>query len=131
LNLAAAERDKLLYGAHAITRRLEDLPLRGDYGEAQSQPGPISPNEGLATLGKLGLSGSLALGSWIADVMAHSGSDALPASAQEREAWGVRGRTQIESIVRKMQMNEAMEALRQHDRYTQQVIIPKLGKWMP
>jgi creatinine amidohydrolase len=132
LKLEPAERDKLLYGAHVIAGRLEDLPLKGDYGDSESHPAaPVPANEGLATLGKLGLSGSLAVGSWIADVMAHGGSDMLPASAAQREEWGRRGQQQIRDIVRRMQMNAAMDALRKHDRYTQEVIVPKLGKWMP
>jgi hypothetical protein len=30
-----------------------------------------------------------------------------------------------------MQMKEAMAALREHDRFTQEVIVPKLGKMLP
>ncbi len=133
LNLPAAARDKAMWGAHSMTGRIEDLPLKGDYGAAESRPaGPIPPNEGLATLSKLGFSGSLSLGSWVADVMAHGGGTlALPSTAAERVEWGKQGAAQIADIVGKMRLNEAMEALRKHDRYTQDVIVPKLGKWLP
>ena len=132
LNLKPAERDKLMWGAHAIAGRLEDLPLKGDYGAAESKAaGVVPPNTGLAALGKLGLSGSLTLGSWVADVMAHGGEVPLPATAAEREAWGKQGEAQLRDIVRRMKMREAMEALRQHDRFTQEVIVPKLGKYLP
>ena len=132
LKLSADQRDKILYGAHSITGRLEDLPLKGDYGASATGIGSVPPNEGLAKLSELGLSGSLAMGSWIADVMAHGGREpVLPSNAAEREAWGKQGAEQIRSIVKQMRMGEAMEALRKHDRYTQEVIIPKLGKWLP
>ena len=68
-----------------------------------------------------------------ADVMAHGGGSGaeLPGIAATREDWGKQGQAQIQAIVRKMRLKEAMEALRQHDRFTQDVIIPKLGKYLP
>jgi len=72
LKLPADARSHALYGAHYITGRIVDLPLKGDYGEAESKAaGPVAENTGLAGLTKLGYSGSLALGSWVPDVMAH------------------------------------------------------------
>lgn len=130
LNLSAADRDKVLYGAHQLTGRLEDLALKGDYAETGEPHLPA--NTGLATLGKLGFSGSLALGSWINDVMAHGGgAQALPADAAERKAWGERGAAQIRSIVGRMSLPQAMAALREHDRYTQEVIVPRLKANLP
>jgi hypothetical protein len=64
--------------------------------------------------------------------MAHGGGAAeLPASAAVREEWGKEGQSQIADIVRKMRLAEAMQALREHDKFTQEVIIPKLGKYLP
>ena len=133
LKLESDFRHKQLYGAHLIAGRMEDLPLKGDYGPAESRAaGPVPPNEGLAALGKLGFSGSLTLGSWIPDVMAHGGGDpVLPATSAEREQWGQRGKLLIEGVVKELKMADAMEALRKHDRYTQDVIVPKLGKLLP
>lgn len=133
LQLTAAQRSRILYGAHSITGRVEDLPLKGDYGAKESSAaGPVPVNEGLATLGRLGFSGSLSLGSWVADVMAHGGGDTeLPATAAERIAWGKQGETQIRDIVKRMRMPEAMEALRQHDRFTQDVLVPKFRPLLP
>ncbi len=133
LQLKDPERNRTLYGAHALTGRIIDLPLKGDYGDAEIQPSEPTPeNKGLAALGKLGFSGSLTLGSWINDVMAHGpGHLELPATAAQREEWGREGQAQITAIVKRMRMNEAMEALREHDRYTREVIVPKLGKTVP
>ncbi len=134
LNLPADARSRVLYGAHYITGRIIDLPLKGDYGEVESRAaGPIPENTGLAGLGKLGFSGSLYLGSWVPDVMAHgSGREPpLPATAAEREEWGRQGQAQIVAIVKQMHLREAMEDLRKHDQYTNQVLVPKFGNIVP
>jgi creatinine amidohydrolase len=133
LNLTPEERSRTLYGAFSMAGRIEDLPLRGDYGEKESHAAsPIPPNEGLATLGKLGFSGSLTLGSWVADVMAHGSTDRdLPATESERAAWGRQGETQLRAIVKRMRMPEAMDALRRHDRFTQEVLVPKFRNHLP
>jgi creatinine amidohydrolase len=134
LKLAADARSKALYGAHYISGRLIDLPLKGDYGEAESKAaGPIPENTGLAGLGKLGFSGSLYLGSWVPDVMAHgSGKEPpLPATEAEREEWGKEGKAQIVAIVKEMHLREAMDDLKKHDDYTNQVLMPKFGKIVP
>ena len=131
LQLQEGERSRLLYGAHWMTGRITDLALQGEYGE--TAPHAAAPeNKGLATLSKLGFSGSLALGSWINDPMAHGGGRAvLPASASEREQWGRDGQRQMEAIVKRMRLPEAMTALREHDRYTQDVVVPRLGRTVP
>ena len=134
LKLAPDARSKALSGAHYITGRIIDLPLKGDYGEAESKAaGPIPENTGLAGLSKLGYSGSLYLGSWVPDVMAHgSGREpALPATAAEREEWGRQGQAQIVAIVKQMRLREAMDDLKKHDEYTNQVLVPKFGKIVP
>jgi creatinine amidohydrolase len=132
LKLPPTARDKALYGAHYITGRIIDLPLQGDYGEAESQAaGPVPENTGLAGLTKLGFSGSLSLGSWQPDVMAHGRPPVLAATAAEREEWGKQGEAQIRAIVKQMKMQEAMEDLKQHDQFTNQILIPKYGKLVP
>jgi creatinine amidohydrolase len=134
LKLAADARSKALYGAHYITGRILDIPLKGDYGEVESHAaGPIPENTGLAGLGKLGYTGSLSLGSWVPDVMAHGGGrePALPATSAEREEWGKQGAAQIVAIVKQMKLQEAMADLKQHDEYTNKVLMPKFGKIVP
>lgn len=134
LKLAPEARSKALYGAHYIAGRIIDLPLKGDYGEAESKAaGPVPDNTGLAGLNKLGYGGSLALGSWVPDVMAHGGGrePALPATAAEREEWGKQGQAQIIAIVKQMHLQEAMDDLKKHDEYTNRVLVPKFGKILP
>ncbi len=134
LKLDPQARSKALYGAHYMTGRLIDLPLQGDYGEAESKAaGPVAENTGLAGLNKLGYAGSLSLGSWVPDVMAHGTGTPppLPASATEREEWGRQGQAQIIAIVKQMHLKEAMDDLKKHDEYTNQVLVPKFGKILP
>ena len=133
LKLAPDARNKALYGAHYITGRLIDLPLKGEYGESESKAtGPVPENTGLAGLGKLGYSGSLALGSFVPDVMAHGGgAPVLASSAAEREEWGKQGEAQMRSIVKQMNLRQAMDDLKKHDEYTNKVLVPKFGAILP
>ena len=134
LKISPAARSKLMYGTHYIAGRIGDIPLQGDYGEAESNPaGPIPENAGLAGLSKLGYSGSLYLGSWVPDVMAHGSGrpPELPKTAAEREQWGKDGQAQVVAIVKQMNLKEAMEDLRKHDEYTNKVLVPKFGKIIP
>jgi creatinine amidohydrolase len=133
LKLPPDARSKLMYGTHYIAGRIIDIPCKGDYGEAESEPaGPIPENTGLAGLSKLGYSGSLSLGSWVPDVMAHgNGKPVLPANPAEREEWGKQGQAQLIAVVKQMHLKEAMDDLKQHDDYTNKVLVPKYGKILP
>ena len=133
LKLPPDARSKLMYGTHYIAGRIIDIPCKGDYGEAESEPaGPIPENTGLAGLSKLGYSGSLSLGSWVPDVMAHgNGKPVLPANPAEREEWGKQGQAQLIAIIKQMHLKEAMDDLKQHDDYTNKVLVPKYGKILP
>ena len=130
LNLKPEQRSKLTFGAYHFAGRVEDIPVQGDYGATESGPaGPVPVDVGLQGLSKLGLTGSLAVGSWLPDPMSHpSGREAaLPANPAEREAWGKEGRAQIVAIVKQMQIAEAMRNLREHDEFTNKVLVPKYG----
>jgi hypothetical protein len=132
LNISREEMSKALYGLHSIAGRLIDLPVQGDYGPKESGPaGPVPENEGLAKLSKMHYTGSLALGSWHADTMTHGGGRPLPRDAAEREAWGKEGAAQVRAALKRMQLNEAMAALKEHDEFTQKVVVPKFKKMLP
>jgi creatinine amidohydrolase len=134
LKLPQEARTKLMYGTHYISGRIIDIPLQGEYGPEESKAaGPVPENKGLVGLSKLGFSGSLTLGSWVPDVMAHGGGrePALPKTAEEREQWGKEGRDQVFAIIRQMHLKEAMDDLRLHDEYTNKIMVPKFGKILP
>lgn len=134
LKLPAEAHSKMMYGAHYLAGRIIDIPIQGDYGETESKAaGPIPENKGLAGLSKLGYSGSLSLGSWVPDVMAHGDGrpPALAKTAEEREEWGKQGRDQIVAVVKQMNLKQALDYLKQHDEYTNEVLVPKFGKILP
>jgi hypothetical protein len=72
---------------------------------AAELPGQVRPLH-TRDFTRLGLAGSLSLGSWHADVMDHDGSRGrvLPATAAEREVWGREGAEQVRAIVKAMRM---------------------------
>lgn len=132
IGLSRADMSKSVYGLARLAGRLIDYPVQGDFGDKESHPaGPVPENKGQAKLAELHFTGSLSMGSWIADVMAHGGSRALPKDAAEREAWAVEGEKQVRDAVKKMRLNEAMAALKEHDQFTQDVIEKKYGDKLP
>jgi len=132
LEIPSDERSHTIYGAHALTGRLDDIPLEGDYGaEILGHASDAPDNKGLAKLQQLGYSGSLTLGSGIPDVLAHAGSLPLAKTGAQRRELGRKGEAQIRAIVKKMRLPEAMEALAEHDRFTQEVIVPKFEQRLP
>lgn len=129
LKIPAEARNKVMYGAHYLAGRIIDIPLAGDYGAAESAGMNSPPDTGLQDLGKLGLSGSLSLGSWQIDVMAHGGRGPnLPKTEAEREQWGKEGADQIRAIVKQMNLKQVLADLKAHDEYTNKVLVPKYGK---
>ncbi len=122
LNVSAEERQRALYGVHEMAGRLEDLPLAGEYAET---PLAVPENKGLAALNRLGLGGSLQVGSWIADEMAHGGGGPLPKTAAERAAWAQEGAAAVRRQIAQLRLGEAMAALAEHDRFTREVVTPK------
>jgi hypothetical protein len=122
------EFEKLIYGTHYISGRITDIPLASDYGAAESAGMNSPPDTGLQDLTKLGLSGSLALGSWQVDVLAHgSGSPNLPKTDAEREERGKEGAEMVRNIVKQMNLKAALAGLQAHDDYTNKVMVPKYG----
>ena len=135
MNIPAAERNRLTYGSHLMTGRLIDFALKGEYGAdpyGDGHTGPTPVNEGYRALVQLGVSGSLALGMWVADVRDHAlGAQTLPATEAEREAWGKEGEAQLRAIVKKMKLREIVDNLKKHDEFTNKVIGPKFENILP
>lgn len=59
------------------------------------------------------------------------GEAALPATAEEREAWAREGIAQVREIVKLAKFDQVMVALRQHDEFTNNVIGPKYDYILP
>lgn len=123
------ETARLAYGAYSLLGRIGDLPLAADAPPGtQGGGGAEADNAGLAALRKLGYSGSLTLGFWYADPNAHLFETRdLPRTAGERAARGKKGEEEIEALVQAMRIPGAVAALKEHARYTREVIVPKYG----
>lgn len=128
------EKDKILYGKYALVGHIEDMPLANEVPTAPTPTGGAAAEDpGLGTLTRMGLAGSLALGYWWADPEAHGagGNQKLPATAEERAEWGRIGLQQLAAVVKTMDLNQVVSALRQHAQFTGETIVPKFKSLLP
>lgn len=127
------DRHKMRYGTYSMLHRIDDLPLAADVPPRPAKQGGVAAdNPGLATLQKLGYSGSLTLGFWWADPTGHGYSNEnLPKTAEQRAAWGKQGEAEIESMVRAMDVPTIVKALKAHGKFTADQIVKKFGSMLP
>ena len=116
--------NKVLFGAYSIAGRLEDIPL--DVTQVMPEH-PTDPS-----LNKLQALGppSGAIGAYFGDPGEHGGL-AKPITAEQRAAWAKEGVAMIEAAVKAADMKGIVQAMRDHDRFTQDVILPKYGSILP
>jgi creatinine amidohydrolase len=116
--------NKVLFGAYSIVGRLEDIPLN----VTQVMPEhPADPS--LNKLQSLG-PGSGAIGAYFGDPGEHGGL-AKPISKDQRAAWAKEGVAMIDAAIKAADIKGIVQAMRDHDRYTQEVILPKYGPLLP
>jgi creatinine amidohydrolase len=116
--------NKVLFGAYSIAGRLEDIPL--DVTQVMPEH-PTDPS--LSKLQALGPpSGSI--GAYFGDPGEHGGL-AKPITAEQRAAWANEGVNMIEAAVKAADMKGIVQAMRDHDKFTQDVILPKYGSILP
>lgn len=127
------DHSKLMYGEYAMLGRLEDIPLASDVPKVGHPGGAAAEDPGLATLTKMGLAGSLSMGYWWSDPEGHGAGigGALPQTTEQRAQWGREGQVQVAAAVRELDLKTVLEALRGHDRFTQEVIVPKFKSMLP
>jgi len=113
---------KMLYGAYAIAGRLEDIPvdLSEPVPEHPADPGinhlfPVGPQSG-------------AIGFYMSHYTDHIGP-AKAITAEQRTQWGKEGAAMIEESVKSIDIKSILQALRDHDKFTQEHLIPEYG-WM-
>jgi hypothetical protein len=110
--------------AYSVMGRLEDIPLN----VTQVMPEhPMDPS--LNKLQSLG-PGSGAVGSYFGDPGEHGGL-AKPITAAERAQWAKEGVAMIEATLKAADMKGIVQAMRDHDKFTQNVILPKYGTILP
>jgi creatinine amidohydrolase len=116
--------NKVLFGAYSVVGRLEDIPLN----VTQVMPEhPADPS--LTKLQSLG-PGSGAVGAYFGDPGEHGGL-AKPITAEQRAAWAKEGVAMIEAAVKAADVRGIMQALKDHDKFTKDVILPKYGSILP
>ena len=123
---------KMMYGEYSMLGRLGDIPLSGEAPKTQRREGGAAADDpGLATLTKMGLAGSLTLGYWWSDPEGHGIGGSLPATEAERIAWAKEGAAEMDAVVESMDLKTVLQALRDHDQFTQEMIVPKFEKMLP
>jgi creatinine amidohydrolase len=124
MNKVKADHTKVLFGAYSVMGRLEDIPLN----VTQVMPEhPMDPS--LNKLQSLG-PGSGAVGSYFGDPGEHGGL-AKPITAEQRSQWAKEGVAMIEATLKAADMKGIVQAMRDHDKFTQDVILPKYGTILP
>jgi len=119
-----ADFNKVLFGAYSVVGRLEDIPLN----VTQVMPEhPMDPS--LNKLQSLG-PGSGAIGAYFGDPGEHGGL-AKPITAAQRAQWAKEGVAMIDAAIKAADMKGIVQAMRDHDKFTQDVILPKYGKILP
>jgi creatinine amidohydrolase len=124
MNKVKADHNKVLFGAYSVVGRLEDIPL--NVTQVMSEH-PMDPS--LNKLQSLG-PGSGAIGAYFGDPGEHGGL-AKPITAAERAQWAKEGVAMIEATIKAADIKGIVQAMRDHDKFTQDVILPKYGKTLP
>ena len=111
-----------MYGAYAIAGRLEDIPLN------LSEPVPPHPADpGINNLFPLGPQ-SGTVGFYMSDYTDHTGP-AKSVTAEERAQYAKEGTEMIEQAVKGIDIKGILQAMHDHDKYTQAHIVPQYD-WM-
>ncbi len=119
---AASAFSRLMYGAYAIAGRLDDIPLN------LSEPVPPHPADpGINNLFPLGPQ-SGTVGFYMSDYTDHTGP-AKSVTADERAQYAKEGTEMIDQAVKGFDIKVILQAMRDHDKYTQDHIVPQYG-WM-
>lgn len=118
------------YGAYQIVGRMNDVPLSLDV-PAPSEPPLPPPPASVRKLSSLGPE-SGAVGSYEPDAE-HAGVRPVNTkiTAADRERLGREGAALIEAAVKAMDVKSVIQALRDEDRYVNQVIVPRYREILP
>ena len=118
------------YGAYQIVGRMNEVPLSLDV-PAPSDPALPPPPASIRKLSNLGPE-SGAVGSYEPDPE-HAGVRPLNTkiTAEERERLGRQGAALIEAAVKAADVKSVIQALRDEDKYVNQVIVPRYKEILP
>jgi creatinine amidohydrolase len=116
------------YGAYYITGKLNEIPLSLDF----TPSGPaLPPPPDIRKLSRLG-PGSGAVGTYSPNNGDNGGKPMKTSmTAQQREEMGKKGAAIIEAGVKAMDVKGVIQAMRDYDKYVQDVIVPRFGNNLP
>jgi creatinine amidohydrolase len=126
--------DNMIYGAYKMVGRLEDIPLGMNLPDIVYTPeSDISGSlpDVFGDLNPKRLSMGYHTAFYIGNKLEHGGSSQPCMTAEEREARANAGLETIEMVARKIGFPKRLESLRTLDKFTQDSILPRYGKWLP
>ncbi len=113
--------NKMIWGAYAIAGRLDDIHIEPAGVKRAQYP------EALATLQR----GKAGVGFFFGEVTNHGWFPAKALSAEERAARAAEGVAQIEAVAKSMNIKSIVDAMREHDRFTQEQVLSRHRDRLP
>jgi creatinine amidohydrolase len=122
-----ADLNKVFFGAYSIVGRLEDIPVNLtpeipkhaiDQGIRKLQGLKVSGGARNGTVGFFGFEDE-------------SGSPVQAVTVEQRAAWAKEGADAIDAAVKQADIKKIVQSLQDHNRFTQEYLIPKFGGLLP
>ena len=127
LSQVGADFTKALFGAYSIVGRLNDIPVNLTPEIAE-----LPSNDGLRKLRALGSSVGGRDGTvGFFQPEDREGPTGRAVTAVQRAAWAKEGAAMIESAVKAADVRKVADALRDHQRFTREYLIPRFGDLLP
>lgn len=126
---------KVIYGAYSLVGRLEDLPLAppgstsAPRGGGQASQAQANNSSALPKLERLGPRGAV-VGFYVADPNGHGGLTRAT-SAQQRADWAKEGEAQLDAAVKGIDIKGVVDALKEHDTFIKELVLPKYKGKLP
>ena len=127
LSQVGADFTKALFGAYSIVGRLNDIPVNLTPEIAE-----LPSNDGLRKLRALGSSVGGRDGTvGFFQPEDREGPTGRAVTAEQRAAWAKEGAAMIEAAVKAADVRKVADALRDHQRFTREYVIPRFGDLLP
>jgi creatinine amidohydrolase len=125
-------RGAISYGSYYIVGRINELPLDLDPPAASAPQLPRPPDSIRSVLEPFAPESS-AVGSYEPDPEHNGGRPLQPIhiTAEQREQFGKEGAAVIEANVKALDIKKVIQALRDEDKYVQDVIVPRFKDILP
>ena len=127
LTQTKADFTKVLFGAYDIVGRLEDIPTN-----FTPEIPALQPSEPLRKLQSLGSSVGARDGTiGFFRTEDREGPTGRAVTAEQRAAWAKEGSDMIDAALKAADIRKISDALRDHQRFTREYLIPKFGDLLP